>query len=67
MRGREHTDLMEDMRRLVSFVNWHLCFRLEHSEHDDVSVASHCHRLSAFWPEDHTGDGKEGVPRWVSV
>lgn len=35
------TDLIEDIRRLVSFVNWHLTFLLEHSEQLDVSVASH--------------------------
>ena len=33
--------LMDDMRRLVSLVNWHLTFRLEHSEQLEVSVASH--------------------------
>jgi hypothetical protein len=32
---------MEDMRRFVSFVNWHLTFLLEHSEQLAVSVASH--------------------------
>lgn len=33
--------LMEDIRRLVSFVNWHLTPRDLHSLHDAVSVASH--------------------------
>jgi len=33
--------LIEDIRLLVSFVNWHLWFLLEHSEHAEVSVASH--------------------------
>lgn len=33
--------LIEDIRLLVSLVNWHLTFRLEHSEQLDVSVASH--------------------------
>ena len=33
--------LIEDMRRFVSFVNWHLTFLLEHSEQLVVSVASH--------------------------
>jgi len=32
---------MEDIRRLVSFVNWHLTPRDLHSLHDAVSVASH--------------------------
>jgi hypothetical protein len=32
---------MEDIRRLVSFVNWHFTFLLEHSEQLAVSVASH--------------------------
>ena len=36
------TYLIEDMRLFVSFVNWHLWFLLEHSEHAEVSVASHC-------------------------
>lgn len=35
------TCLIEDMRRFVSLVNWHLTPRLEHSEQLDVSVASH--------------------------
>ena len=33
---------MDDMRLLVSLVNWHLTLRLEHSEQLEVSVASHC-------------------------
>ena len=43
MDGFDHivAHLMDDMRRLVSFVNWHLTFRLEHSEQLEVSVASH--------------------------
>lgn len=36
------TYLMEDIRLFVSLVNWHLWFRLEHSEQAVVSVASHC-------------------------
>lgn len=39
---------IDDMRRFVSFVNWHLWFRLEHSEHAVVSVASHCTLVSDF-------------------
>ena len=37
---------MDDMRRLVSLVNWHLTLRLEHSEQLVVSVASHFTFLS---------------------
>lgn len=37
---------IEDMRRLVSFVNWHLTLLLEHSVQLDVSVASHCRHVS---------------------
>jgi hypothetical protein len=37
---------MDDMRRLVSLVNWHLTPRLEHSEQLVVSVASHLTFLS---------------------
>jgi hypothetical protein len=37
---------MDDMRRLVSLVNWHLTFLLEHSEQLVVSVASHLTFLS---------------------
>lgn len=32
---------MDDMRLFVSFVNWHLTLRLEHSVQLVVSVASH--------------------------
>lgn len=39
--GMRNTYLIEDIRRFVSLVNWHLTFRLEHSEQLDVSVASH--------------------------
>ena len=35
------TYLIDDMRLLVSFVNWHLTLLLEHSEQLVVSVASH--------------------------
>lgn len=35
------TYLIDDMRRFVSFVNWHLTLLLEHSEQLEVSVASH--------------------------
>jgi hypothetical protein len=37
---------MDDIRRLVSLVNWHFTLRLEHSEQLEVSVASHLHRLA---------------------
>lgn len=37
---------MDDIRLLVSLVNWHLTFRLEHSEQLVVSVASHLTFLS---------------------
>jgi hypothetical protein len=37
---------MDDMRRFVSLVNWHLTPRLEHSEQLVVSVASHLTFLS---------------------
>jgi hypothetical protein len=37
---------IEDMRRLVSLVNWHLTLLLEHSVQLDVSVASHCYHIS---------------------
>lgn len=37
---------MDDILRFVSLVNWHLTFRLEHSEQLDVSVASHLTFLS---------------------
>lgn len=37
---------MDDIRLFVSFVNWHLWFLLEHSEHAEVSVASHCREVS---------------------
>jgi hypothetical protein len=39
---------MDDIRRFVSFVNWHLWLRLEHSEHAVVSVASHYMLVSDF-------------------
>lgn len=32
---------MDDILRLVSLVNWHRTFLLEHSEQLEVSVASH--------------------------
>ena len=32
---------MDDMRRFVSLVNWHLTLRLEHSEQLVASVAAH--------------------------
>jgi hypothetical protein len=38
---KHHAYFIEDIRRLVSLVNWHLWFRLEHSEQAAVSVASH--------------------------
>ena len=40
------TYLIDDLRRFVSFVNWHLWFLLEHSQQAVVSVASHCKRIS---------------------
>jgi hypothetical protein len=36
---------MDDILRLVSFVNWHLTPRDLHSLQDAVSVASHCEML----------------------
>ena len=49
MIGLQATDLMEDMRRLVSLVNWHLTFLLEHSEQEVVSVASHWPKVSIIF------------------
>jgi hypothetical protein len=39
--GKVGTDLIDDIRRFVSLVNWHLWPRFLHSEHGEVSVASH--------------------------
>lgn len=39
--SRSWTCFMDDIRRLVSLVNWHLTLLLEHSEQLDISVASH--------------------------
>lgn len=36
------TNLIDDMRRFVSFVKRHLTLRLEHSVQLDESEASHC-------------------------
>jgi hypothetical protein len=44
---------IEDMRRLVSLVNWHLTLLLEHSVQLDVSVASHCRHISPRSLEPH--------------
>lgn len=44
--SRSWTCLMDDILRFVSFVNWHLTLRLEHSEQLVVSVASHLTFLS---------------------
>lgn len=44
--SRSCTCLIDDILRLVSFVNWHLTLRLEHSEQLVVSVASHLTFLS---------------------
>ncbi len=44
--SRSCTCLIDDIRLLVSLVNWHFTFRLEHSEQLDVSVASHLTFLS---------------------
>lgn len=42
------TDFMEDIRRFVSLVNWHLWPRFLHSEQGEVSVASHCKYTVSF-------------------
>lgn len=43
---------MDDIRLFVSLVNWHLTFRLEHSEQELISVASHFTFLSLHASQD---------------